>query len=103
MSNTTGVNSSTKPAERLADALNDTGMLIARPIENGCAVRVESRAKHRKAVDVPLVTATVWLPDEGVGAGYMWSVPTDHELPAEVGVDSVVHALVATLLPEADL
>lgn len=103
MTNTTGVNASTKPAERLAEALNDTGMLIARPVENGCAVRIESRVKHRKAVDIPLVTVTVWLPDEGVGAGYVWSVPTDHELPAEVGLDSVVHALVATMLPAAQL
>lgn len=103
MTNTTGVNASTKPAVHLADALNDTGVLIAKPVENGCAVRVESRMKHRKAIDIPLVTVTVWLPDEGVGTGYIWSVPTDHELPAEVGLDSVVAALVATLLPEATL
>jgi hypothetical protein len=103
VSTTTGANASTKPADRLADALNATGVLIAKPVENGLAVRVESRMKHRKAVDVPLITVTVWLPDEGIGTGYVWSAPVDHALPGEVGLDSVVHALVATLLPEAAL
>ncbi|MET9313801.1 hypothetical protein ABZX12_18470 [Kribbella sp. NPDC003505] len=101
MSTTTDANASTKPADRLAQALNDTGVLIAKPVENGLAVRVESRMKHRKATETPLVTVTVWLPDEDLRTGYVWTAPMDHQVPPETGVDMVVAAIIATLLPKA--
>jgi hypothetical protein len=97
--NTTGENNSTKPAEQLAEALKSTGLFIAKPIENGCAVKVETKAVRAKS-PVPAAVATVWLPDSQIGAGYVWTVPTDHELPPHTGVGQVVEALKATLLPE---
>jgi hypothetical protein len=102
MSNTTGPNSSTKAAQTLVEALESTGLFAAKPVEHGCAVKVETKAKRANAA-VPVAVATVWLPDPGIGAGYVWTAPTDHELPAYIGVDQVVEALKATLLPEVEL
>jgi hypothetical protein len=92
----------TKPAELLSEALIATGMFRAKPVENGCAVRVETTLTRINA-DVPMSTATIWLPDDEINAGYVWTAPTDHELPADAGMDRVVHALAATLLPDVIL
>jgi hypothetical protein len=96
---TIGDNNSLKAARDLADALNRTGLFTAKPIENGCAIKVETTALRANA-PVPAAIATVWLPDGNIGAGYVWTAPTDHELPAHAGIGSVVEALKATLVPE---
>lgn len=103
MSITTGAGVSTTQADLLMVALSKTGKFLTTPLEHGLAVRVETIQRNAKG-SAPRATTKVWLPDkDDYRIGYAWMTLVDHELTAGAGLDQVVAAIIATLLPEEEL
>lgn len=88
---------SNKLATDLVRAFRKAGH-FAKTVENGCALEVWQRGTARRtAKDIPPET-TLWLPDSGLGTGFIWGSTHEHKADARMPVVAVA-ALVARTLP----
>lgn len=72
---------------------------FAKTVENGCALEVWQRGTARRtAKDIPPET-TLWLPDSGLGTGFIWGPQYEHAAHTRLPVVAVA-ALVAQTLPQ---